>query len=77
MQAKIYLRAFPLLVFFLLAAWAPELALAQSYPPNGPAIPAITLTGSAPIQEPPPNPPDQQSQWKHPGVEESHSGSSE
>jgi hypothetical protein len=63
MQAKIYLRAFPLLVFLLLAAWAPELALAQSYPPNGPAIPAITLTGSEPIQEPPPNPPDQQSQW--------------
>jgi hypothetical protein len=60
MQLKIYLRAF-FLFFFVTLAFSS--VTAQTYPPNGPAIPAITLNGSAPIQEPPPNPPNQQSQW--------------
>src|SRR5258706_13811862 len=63
MQSNIHLRAFPLFFLFLLAALAPSCVAAQSYPPNGPTVPAITLNGSAPIQEPPPNPPNQQSQW--------------
>src|SRR6202140_5601123 len=63
MQSKIYLRAFSLFFPFLFAALAPSCVSAQSYPPNGATIPAITLNGSAPIQEPPPNPPNQQSQW--------------
>src|SRR5258705_4089966 len=63
MQSKIYLRALPLFFFFLTDALAPSRVAAQSYPPDGPAIPAITLNGDAPIQEPPPNPPNQQSQW--------------
>src|SRR5712664_1238409 len=63
MQSKIYLRAIRLFSFFLLVALAPSYVAAQSYPPNGDTIPAITLNGSAPIQEPPPNPPNQQSQW--------------
>jgi hypothetical protein len=39
---------------------------AQSYPPDGSTIPTIALTGSeigTAIQEPPPGPPDQQSEW--------------
>src|SRR5258708_7667980 len=63
MQSKIYPRAIRLFFFFLLVALAPSCVAAQAYPPNGPTVPAITLNGSAPIQEPPPNPPDQQSQW--------------
>src|SRR6202049_3713871 len=60
MQPKIYMRALSLFVLFLSA---PVFVRAQNYPPNGATIPAINLNGSAPIQEPPPNPPDQQSQW--------------
>jgi hypothetical protein len=47
---------------FLLAA-APLSVMAQGYPPDGPAIPTIALTGAPSIQEPAPNPPGQQSQW--------------
>ena len=63
MQPNNYLRAFQLFFPFILAACAPVFVMAQAYPPNGTAIPTVTLNGSAPIQEPPPNPPDQQSQW--------------
>ncbi len=55
--------SFQLILLLLLAAFAPLPAAAQAYPPNGPAIPPIALTGSAPDQEPAPNPPDQQSAW--------------
>src|SRR5262245_36202250 len=51
---------------FLLAAAAPLSVMTQrpgSYPPDGPAIPKVTLTGATAIQEPTPNPPDQQSAW--------------
>ena len=41
----------------------PVSVLAQEYPPFGSKIPNVSLTGSALVQEPPPNPPDQQSQW--------------
>src|SRR3979490_3067869 len=58
-----YLRVLQLFLPLLLAEAAPLSVMAQAYPPNGPAIPAVTLNGSAPTQEPPPNPPDQQSQW--------------
>ena len=37
--------------------------MAQSLPPDGPGIPTIALTGAPAVQEPAPNPPDQQSQW--------------
>jgi hypothetical protein len=47
----------------LLAASAPICAFAQSFPPDGPGIPTIALTGEPASQEPAPNPPDQQSQW--------------
>src|SRR6267143_1695608 len=57
-----YFRAVQLFSLCLLAA-SPLFLMAQAYPPNGPGIPTVALTGSAPIQEPPPNPPDQQSQW--------------
>jgi hypothetical protein len=57
------LRAHPLLAVFMLAAVEPLYVMGQAYPPNGSAIPTVALNGSAPIQEPPPNPPDQQSQW--------------
>jgi len=49
-----------LLVCFLTA---PLAVLAQSLPPDGPAIPTIALTGAPAVQEPAPNPPDQQSAW--------------
>ena len=57
-----YFRAVQLFLVCLLAA-SPIFLFAQAYPPNGPGIPTVALTGSAPVQEPPPNPPDQQSQW--------------
>jgi len=63
MKLKLCLRAVAPSISFALIAFAPALLMAQSYPPNGNAIPAISLTGSAPLQEPPPNPPNQQSQW--------------
>jgi hypothetical protein len=56
-------RSFQLFLPLLLAAAAPMSVLAQNYPPDGPAIPAIALTGGPASQEPPPNPGDQQSQW--------------
>ncbi len=62
MQPGKYFRAVQLFLLILLAA-SPLFLFAQAYPPNGPGIPTVALTGSAPIQEPPPNPPDQQSQW--------------
>ena len=48
---------------FLFAAAVPAAVMAQAYPPDGPAIPAITLTGSPAVQQPAPNPPNQQSKW--------------
>src|SRR6266446_10985705 len=62
MRSEKYFRAVQLFSLCLLAA-SPLFLMAQAYPPNGPGIPTVALTGSAPIQEPPPNPPDQQSQW--------------
>src|SRR5258706_5393660 len=63
MQSNTCPRAIRLFCFSLLVALAPSCVAAQAYPPNGPTVPAITLNGSVPIQEPPPNPPNQQSQW--------------
>ena len=63
MRPEKNLRALPLVVVFMLAAVEPLYVMGQAYPPNGSAIPAVALNGSAPNQEPPPNPPDQQSQW--------------
>jgi hypothetical protein len=63
MQPDKYSGARQVCLIFLLAAAAPLSVIAQAIPPNGSAIPTVTLSGSAPIQEPPPNPPDQQSQW--------------
>src|SRR2546421_668051 len=57
-----YFRAVQLFLLCLLAA-SPLFLMAQAYPPNGAGIPTVALTGSAPIQQPPPSPPDQQSQW--------------
>src|SRR5712671_6887601 len=57
-----YFRAVQLFLVCLLASSSLFL-MAQTYPPNGPGIPTVALTGSAPVQEPPPNPPDKQSQW--------------
>ena len=62
MRSEKYFRAVQLFLLCLLAA-SPLFLMAQAYPPNGPGIPTVALTGSAPVQEPPPNPPDQQSQW--------------
>ena len=53
-------------VLALLAAAAavPLSVLAQgAYPPNGSAIPTVTLNGAPAIQQPAPNPPNQQSTW--------------
>jgi hypothetical protein len=50
----------------LLAATAPVAVMAQTYLPDGPAIPAISLNGSGAgiaLQEPAPKPRDQQSAW--------------
>src|ERR1700687_4623130 len=63
MQTGKYLRVLQLFLAFLVSSAAPLLIMAQAIPPNGSAIPAVVLNGSAPILEPPPNPPDQQSQW--------------
>jgi hypothetical protein len=55
-----------LLLPLLLAAALPLSVWAQSYPPDGPAIPTVALAGSeigTTIQEPPPGPPDRQSEW--------------
>src|SRR5215472_327020 len=57
------MRGRRLLVLFLVAVAAPLSVGAQSFPPDGPAIPTIALTGSPAVKEPAPNPPDQQSQW--------------
>ncbi len=46
-----------------LATAAPVSLLAQNLPPDGTTVPTIALTGAPAIQEPAPNPPDQQSQW--------------
>src|SRR6202051_3967623 len=56
-------RSFHLLFLLFLAAAAPITILAQNLPPDGRAIPPIALTGGPAVQEPSPNPPDQQSQW--------------
>lgn len=53
----------PFLLFLLAAALPISVTAQQKYPPDGPGIPPVALTGSARIQEPPPNPVDQQSQW--------------
>lgn len=51
-------------LLFMIAVAAPLSLIAQAnYPPFGPTIPTVTLTGSPAIQEPAPNPPDQQSAW--------------
>jgi len=66
MQPQKYLRVLQVFLSLLLAAAAPFSVMAQAIPPNGSAIPTVALNGSGagvPIQEPPPNPPDQQSQW--------------
>ncbi len=55
-------RIFHLFLPLLLAA-VPLASMAQNYPPDGTAIPAIALTGEPAAQEPSPNPSDQQSQW--------------
>src|SRR5713101_7977378 len=59
MQPQKYLRVLQVFLSLLLAAAEPFSVMAQ-------AIPTVALNGSGagvPIQEPPPNPPDQQSQW--------------
>ena len=48
---------------FFVAAATPLSVAAQSFPPDGSAIPTVALTGSPAAKEPAPNPPDQQSQW--------------
>ena len=48
----------------LVAATLPVPVTAQDYPPNGPKIPPVTLTGGrapAPMPEPAPGPRDEQS----------------
>ena len=62
-QSKQLLRAISPLLLFLFAAAAPLRVTAQSYPPNGTAIPTVAFTGGPAIQQPAPNPPGQQSQW--------------
>ena len=37
--------------------------MAQSYPPDGSAIPTVTLNGAPPNRQPPPKPANQQSAW--------------
>jgi hypothetical protein len=57
-------NALPILLLpILLTALAPVCARSQSFPPDGPGIPTIALTGGPASQEPTPNGPDQQSQW--------------
>jgi hypothetical protein len=60
------LRSLQLLLAMSFAAAAPASVMAQTYLPDGPAIPMISLNGSGAgraLQEPPPSPPDQQSAW--------------
>jgi hypothetical protein len=55
-----------LLTIALFAAAAPVSVMAQAYVPDGPGIPTIQVNGSGAgmaLQEPSPNPPDQQSAW--------------
>ena len=70
LQQKNKARSLEPLLLFLLVVTVPFSVLAQAYPPFGSAIPNVSLTGSAPIQEPPPNPPDQQSHgiWNWPAT---------
>ena len=56
-------RSISLFALVSLAAAAPLSAQMQNLPPDGPGIPTIALTGAPPVQEPAPNPPDQQSAW--------------
>src|SRR5487761_2703320 len=66
MRDGTFTRALQAVLACLLVAAAPFSAHSQQYPPDGPTIPIIKLSGSGadtPIQEPPPNPPAQQSQW--------------
>ncbi len=57
-------RNLHLSLLFLLGVAAPLSLMAQgAYPPFAPTIPTVTLTGAPAIQEPAPNPPDQQSAW--------------
>jgi hypothetical protein len=66
LNCKNRLRSLQLLLAISFAAAAPAPVMAQTYLPDGPAIPAISLNGSGAgtgLQEPPPKPPDQQSAW--------------
>jgi hypothetical protein len=66
LRRKSKIRRLQLCLPFLLVGVVPLAVRSQAYPPNGTAIPTVALNGSgagAPIEEPPPNPPDQQSQW--------------
>src|SRR5437868_1952439 len=63
LQSGKYLRVGRLFFVIMVVFAARFSVLAQTIPPNGSAIPTVTLNGSAPIQEPAPNPPDQQSKW--------------
>ncbi len=59
-------RSRRLSVLCLLAATLPVSVTAQDYPPNGPKIPPVALTGGGappPMPEPAPGPRDEQSQW--------------
>src|ERR1700680_882827 len=63
MKLKSYGRSLQLCLLLFLASAMPMSVFAQSLPPDGPGIPKIALTGGPAVQEPAPNPPDQQSQW--------------
>ncbi len=66
LKQKNRVRNVQLFVPFLLAmaAAVPLSVIAQQpYPPNASTIPSVTLNGSPAIQEPAPNPPNQQSNW--------------
>src|SRR5580700_10962780 len=63
MKPKSNGRSFQLCLLLFLASAMPMPVFAQSLPPDGPGIPKIALTGGPAVQEPAPNPPDQQSQW--------------
>jgi hypothetical protein len=56
-------KSLQLFLRVVFAAAVPISVIAQAYPPNGSVIPTVAPTGRATIQEPPPNPPNQQSQW--------------
>ena len=66
LKQKNTVRNVQLFVLFLLAVAAavPLSVIAQqAYPPNGSTFPTVTLNGSPATQQPPPNPPNQQSNW--------------